>query len=318
MNNYQNTIIIIVGPTASGKTALSLQLAEYLKTSIISADSRQCYKELNIGVAKPADEELHRIKHYFINSHSMFENVTAQTFEQYALQSVQEIFLNNKFAVMVGGTGLYIQAFCEGFDPFPEIDEAIRKKIIADYNAYGLEWLQTELKEKDPVFWETSEKKNPQRLMRALEILYGTGKSITSFRKKKKHAKLAESRGHPVEKRPFNIIKIGLQISKEQLHQNINNRVDKMIETGLVEEVESLLPYKNLNALQTVGYKELFPYLEGKISLQDTIDAIKYNTCQYAKRQMTWFRKDKSIYWIEAANSSLVMSFLINGKNFFC
>src|SRR6266542_5617381 len=300
----QNTVIIIVGPTASGKTSLSLELAEYLNTSIISADSRQCYKELNIGVAKPTEEELHRVKHYFINSHSIFDNVTAQTFEQYALQSVQEIFLKNKYAVIAGGTGLYIKAFYEGFDPVPGIDEAIRKKIIVNYNDYGLAWLQKELKEKDPLFWETCEKKNPQRLMRALEVLYSTGKSITSFRKQKKHAQ------HAVGKRPFNIIKIGLQISKEQVYQNINNRVDKMIEAGLVEEAKSLLPFKNLNALQTVGYKEIYSYLEGKINLQDAIDAIKSNTRQYAKRQMTWFKKDKSIYWIEAANIELIMSLL--------
>src|SRR6266496_1912279 len=290
MNDLQNTVIIIIGPTASGKTSLSLQLAEYLNTSIISADSRQCFKELNIGVAKPTEEELHRVKHYFINSHSIFDNVTAQTFEHYALQSVQEIFLKNKYAVMAGGTGLYIKAFCEGFDPVPGSDEAIRKKIIANYNDYGLAWLQKELKKKDP-----------QRLMRALEVLYSTGKSITSFRKHAQHA---------VGKRPFNIIKIGLQISKEQLHQNINNRVDKMIQAGLVEEAKSLLPFKNLNALQTVGYKEMYSYLEGKINLQDAVDAIKYNTRQYGKRQMTWFKKDKSIYWADAANPVYIMSLL--------
>jgi tRNA dimethylallyltransferase len=298
MKNLHYTAIIIVGPTASGKTALSLELAEYLKTSIISADSRQCFKELNIGVSKPTDEELHRIKHYFINSHSIFDNVTAQTFEQYALQSAREIFINNKHAVVAGGTGLYVQAFCEGLDPVPPADEKIREKIITNYNSYGLTWLQEELKEKDPVFWKTSEKKNPQRLIRALEVLYSTGKSITNFRTKKK------------EERPFDIIKIGLQIPKEQLHENINNRVDKMIQTGLIEEVESLLPYKNLNALQTVGYKEIFLFLEGKTSLQNAIEAIKYNTRQYAKRQVTWFKKDKSIYWIEAANIELILSLL--------
>src|SRR5437868_801919 len=232
MSDRRNTVVIIVGPTASGKTALSLQLAERLNTSIISADSRQCYKELNIGVAKPSDKELHRIKHYFINSHSIFDNVTAQAFEQYALEAAQKIFVNNKHAVMVGGTGLYIKAFCEGFDPVPPVNATIRKKIIASYDAYGLTWLQNELKEKDPIFWETGEKKNPQRLIRALEVLYSTDRSITYFRTKKK------------EERPFNILKIGLQISKEQLHENINKRVDAMIEAGLIEEVKTLLSYK--------------------------------------------------------------------------
>ncbi|HEY6977395.1 MAG TPA: tRNA (adenosine(37)-N6)-dimethylallyltransferase MiaA, partial [Chitinophagaceae bacterium] len=199
---------------------------------------------------------------------------------------------------MVGGTGLYIKAFCEGFDPVPHIDETIRQKINSNYKAYGMAWLQQELKEKDPVFWETGEKKNPQRIMRALEVLYGTGKSITTFHTKKK------------EKRPFNILKVGLQISKEQLHKNINNRADAMIEAGLIEEVKSLLPYKNMNALQTVGYKEIFLYLEGKTNLQNAIDAIRHNTGQYAKRQMTWFKKDQSIYWLQAANIELIMSLL--------
>jgi tRNA dimethylallyltransferase len=184
MNKYSNTIIIIAGPTASGKTALSLELAEYFKTSIISADSRQCYKELNIGVAKPTAEELQRIKHYFINSHSILDNVTAQTFEQYALQATDEIFQSNKYAVMVGGTGLYIQAFCEGLDEIPEADESIRKKIIERYNNYGLTWLQKEVQQKDPEYWNVGEQKNPQRLMRALEVIESTGKSITAFRSK--------------------------------------------------------------------------------------------------------------------------------------
>jgi len=294
----ENTIIIIVGPTASGKTALSLQLAQHLNTSIISADSRQCFKELNIGVAKPTPEELESVKHYFINSHSIFENVTAQTFEQYALKAAAEIFKYNKYTVMAGGTGLYIKAFCEGLDEVPAADEVIRKEIIEEYNNKGLLWLQEEVKKKDFLFWQTGEQQNPQRLMRALEVFLSTGKSITTFRTQVK------------KERPFNIIKVGLDISKEQLHSNIDIRVDKMIENGLVKEVESLWPNKNLNALQTVGYKEIFEYLQGSISLKDAIQKIKINTKQYAKRQMTWFRKDKSIYWIKAAQLQLLMSFV--------
>ena len=298
MSTYPNTVIIVAGPTASGKTALSLQLAEHFKTSIISADSRQCFKELNIGVAKPTEEELRRIKHYFVNSHSIFDNVTAQTFEQYALQAADETFQNNKYAVMVGGTGLYIKAFCEGLDEIPEVNEAIRKKIIDDYNSYGLTWLQKEVQQKDPEFWNVGEQKNSQRLMRALEVIESTGKSITAFRTKIK------------KERPFNIIKVGIKNSQEQLHKNINERVDKMIQQGLAEEAASLLPYKNLNALQTVGYKEFFEYLEGKISMDEAINQIKHNTRQYAKRQLTWFKKDKSIYWIDAADISLVVSLI--------
>jgi tRNA dimethylallyltransferase len=294
----ENTIIIIVGPTASGKTSLSLQLAQYLNTNIISADSRQCFKELNIGVAKPANEELERVKHYFINSHSIFENITAQTFEQCALKAAEEIFKHNKYAVMAGGTGLYIKAFCEGLDEIPDVDEIIRKKIIEEYNNKGLLWLQNEVKKKDPLFWQVGEQQNPQRLMRALEVFLSSGKSITTFRTQVK------------KERSFNIIKVGLDISKEQLHSNIDTRIDEMIENGLVNEVESLWTYKNLNALQTVGYKEIFEYFEGSISLKDAIKKIKANTNQYAKRQMTWFKKDKSIYWIKAAQLPLLMSFV--------
>jgi len=294
----ENTIIIIVGPTASGKTSLSLQLAQYLNTNIISADSRQCFKELNIGVAKPANEELERVKHYFINSHSIFENITAQTFEQCALKAAEEIFKHNKYAVMAGGTGLYIKAFCEGLDEIPDVDEIIRKEIIEEYNNKGLLWLQNEVKKKDPLFWQAGEQQNPQRLMRALEVFLSSGKSITTFRTQVK------------KERSFNIIKVGLDISKEQLHSNIDTRIDEMIENGLVNEVESLWTYKNLNALQTVGYKEIFEYFEGSISLKDAIKKIKANTNQYAKRQMTWFKKDKSIYWIKAAQLPLLMSFV--------
>ena len=294
----ENAIIIIVGPTASGKTSLSLQLAQYLNTNIISADSRQCFKELNIGVAKPANEELERVKHYFINSHSIFENVTAQTFEQCALKAAEEIFKHNKYAVMAGGTGLYIKAFCEGLDEIPDVDEIIRKEIIEEYNNKGLLWLQNEVKKKDPLFWQAGEQQNPQRLMRALEVFLSSGKSITTFRTQVK------------KERSFNIIKVGLDISKEQLHSNIDTRIDEMIENGLVNEVESLWTYKNLNALQTVGYKEIFEYFEGSISLKDAIKKIKANTNQYAKRQMTWFKKDKSIYWIKAAQLPLLMSFV--------
>lgn len=283
----QKTVIIIVGPTASGKTALSLQLAAHYKTSIISADSRQCYRELNIGVAKPPEAALQSIQHYFINSHSIHDNVNAQVFETYALQAVEEIFANNNVAIMVGGTGMYIKAFCEGLDAMPEIDPSIRETIIQQYNLQGLAWLQNEVKEKDPAFWQQAEQQNPQRLMRALEVITSTGISITLLRKQEKKT------------RHFQVKKIGINLPKQQLHENINSRVDEMIREGLVEEVRSLLPYKNLNALQTVGYKEVFDYLEGNYSLAEAIEKIKSNTRQYAKRQLTWFKKDKEVEWVE-------------------
>ncbi|MEP6512564.1 MAG: tRNA (adenosine(37)-N6)-dimethylallyltransferase MiaA [Parafilimonas sp.] len=286
MNQNKNTVLIILGPTASGKTALSLQLANYYQTSIISADSRQCCQELNIGVAKPTDEELNSVHHYFINTHSITQNITAQTFEEYALQAADEIFKTNPVAVMAGGSGLYIKAFCEGFDEIPEVDKNIRQKIIACYKEHGLAWLRKEVNEKDFEFWQEAEQQNPQRLIRALEVLQATGKSISTFRNNEK------------KKRPFDIIKIGLSLPKEQLHINIDKRINEMIENGLVDEVRALLPYYNYNALQTVGYKEIFDYLDEKNSLQEAIANIKTNTKQYAKRQLTWFRKDKDIHWL--------------------
>lgn len=285
MKSNINTVIIIAGPTASGKTALAIKLAQQLNTSIISADSRQCFKELSIGVAKPTKQELSHVKHYFIDSHSIHETVTAQVFEQYALDALTEIFEQNTVAVMAGGTGLYIKAFCEGLDAIPEIDTAIRKQVIENYEAYGLQWLQNEVQLKDPEFWEIAERQNPQRLMRALEIKMATGKSVIQFRRGEKKI------------RPFNIIKFGLDIPKEQLHKNIDTRTNQMIEQGLVDEVTALIPHKNINALQTVGYKELFDYFDGKYFLDAAIEKIKINTRHYAKRQLTWFRKDSSVKW---------------------
>ncbi len=298
---YPNTIIIITGPTASGKTALSLQLAEHLKTSIISADSKQCYKELNIGVAKPEPEELQRIKHYFINSHSIYQCVTAQTFQEYALESAEEIFQQNNFAVMTGGSGLYIKAFCEGLDAIPDVQSFVRKEIRRNYSLHGLLWLQAELQQKDPGFWKIAEQQNPQRLMRALEVLNSTGRSILSFRGKAK------------KKHEFNIIKFGLHISKEQLHKNINGRVDEMMARGLVNEAELLRCEKHLPALQTVGYQEIFDFFEGRLTLSEAILNIKHNTRRYAKRQTTWFKKDTSINWLNAQSNAYEEILLFTG-----
>jgi len=282
------TVIILMGPTAVGKTSAAIEMAKYFKTEIISADSRQCFKELNIGVARPSEEELQIIKHYFIASHSIRDDVNAGSFEQYSLQKVNELFQEHNVAVMVGGTGLYIKAFCEGMDEVPGVPAETRKSIISDYEKHGLKWLQAEIQKKDPAFYNTGEIQNPQRLMRALEVVEATGQSILTFRKGKK------------QERDFNIVKIGLEISKEELHRNINARVDGMMAAGLLEEVERLLPYKDLNALQTVGYAEMFDHLEGKISLQDAAELVRKNTRQYAKRQMTWFKKDKDIHWMDA------------------
>lgn len=287
MATKNNTVIIIAGPTAVGKTAVAIEVAKRFRTAIISADSRQCYKELNIGVARPSKEELAEVPHYFIASHSIFDKVTAATFEAYALQKVADIFATNHIAVMTGGTGLYIKAFCEGMDIIPDVPEVIRQQIKSEYAQYGLSWLQQQIQQYDPLYYQKGEIQNPQRLMRALEVYKATGKSILQFHKNEK------------AKRDFNIIKIALELPKEQLHHNINHRVDHMMEAGLLNEVQSLIPYQYINALQTVGYKELFDFLKGEVLLTDAVENIKKNTRQYAKRQMTWFKKDKDFQWFQ-------------------
>ncbi len=287
-NPQQPTVIIIVGPTAVGKTAFAISLAQHFNTSIISADSRQCYKELSIGVAKPTAIELAAAQHYFIGTHSINDEVNAGVFEKYALDAAAQIFKTNSTAVMVGGTGLYIKSFCEGIDAMPSISPDVRNRITQDYEKNGLSWLQQQVAAKDPNYWEsTHEKNNPQRLMRALEISLTTGASITSFQTSQKVT------------RPFNILKVGLSMPREILNERINNRVDAMMEEGLLQEVTGLLPHANINALQTVGYKEIFAQLRGEISLEQAALQIKQNTRQYAKRQMTWFKKDAAVNWLE-------------------
>jgi len=281
------TCIVIVGPTAVGKTSLAVQTALHFQTEIISADSRQCFKELNIGVAKPATEELEQVKHHFISSHSIQDEMNTAVFEQYALDKAAVIFKHHDMAVVVGGTGLYVKTFCQGIDEVPVVDEKIRKKINADYEWEGLEWLRKEVEKNDPLYYAKGEIKNPHRLLRALEVKLSTGKSIIEF-----HTQ-------PKKHRDFNIIKVGLELPKEQLHKNINGRVDAMMKAGLLEEVKELVPYKKLNALQTVGYRELFGHLAGDLKLEDAVEIIKINTRQYAKRQMTWFRKDEEVKWCE-------------------
>lgn len=279
--------LCIIGPTAVGKTALAIQLAQHFNTQIISADSRQCYNELNIGVAKPSAEELNVVTHHFINSHSIHDEVNAAVYEQYALQKLDEIFTTNNTAIVVGGTGLYVKALCNGVDVIPNIPLTLRQNIVQQYEQQGMAWLQNEVATKDPLYYQQGEIENPQRLMRALEVVMHTGNSILTYQTKTK------------KERPFNIIKIGLQLPRDILYDRINSRVDTMLQQGLLKEVEALLPYKHLNALQTVGYTELFDYLDNKISLDRAIELIKQNTRHYAKRQITWFKKDEEINWVE-------------------
>jgi tRNA dimethylallyltransferase len=283
------TVYIVVGPTAVGKTSFAIALAKALGTEIISADARQCYKEMNIGVARPSADELKAAPHHFIASHSVNENINASFYENWALEKLENLFTRNEAVVMVGGTGLYIKAFCEGLDLIPAIDAEIRENIIAQYEKLGMRWLQKEVSVKDPQYWEKGEQKNPQRLMRALEVMLGTGSSITSFQNKK------------AVERPFKIVKIGLELLREELYERINARVLNMVEEGLEKEVKSLESYAHLNALQTVGYSEWKDYFEGKISKEKVIENIQQNTRHYAKRQMTWFKRDPAITWFNAS-----------------
>lgn len=296
MSPHKKTVLVVCGPTAVGKTSAAITLAKHFHTEIISADSRQCFKELNIGVARPSEAELAEVPHHFIASHSVTENVNAAFFEQYALEKVDQLLRDHDVVVMVGGTGLYLKAFTEGLDPIPEIDGSVREKILKAYEIKGLEWLQKELAVKDPDFFSVGEIQNPQRMMRALEVVESTGKSILAFRTKKKST------------RGFNIIKIGLELSKDELYHNINSRVDNMINDGLVGEVIALKDHRDINALQTVGYSEIFEYLDGNTSLADAIGQIKQHTRHYAKRQMTWFRKDKEINWISAKDINEILA----------
>lgn len=284
---HSKTCIIIVGPTAVGKTAVAIRIAQHFQTEIISCDSRQCFRELNIGVARPSTKELAAVRHHFIASHGIQELVTAATFEQFALQKAHELFLDHNVVVLTGGTGLYVKAFCEGLDQIPAVPMAVREAIQLEYAEQGISWLQESIKNLDPQYVEQGEMQNPQRLMRALEVVQTTGRSILSFQKQSKRTL------------PFNIIKIGLNHPRELMYDRINRRVEGMMEAGLVEEVRELYPNRHLNALQTVGYTELFDYFEGKCSLAAAMESIQQHTRHYAKRQLTWFRKDTSIAWME-------------------
>ena len=298
MQAKEKTVIVLAGPTAVGKTGMAIQLAKWLGTEIISADSRQCYREMKIGVARPSENELSTVKHHFIASHSIHQKVTAATFETYALEKATQIFENHQTAVVAGGTGLYIKAFCEGLDAIPQIPESVRNEIVIDYNRHGLAWLQQQVALADPLYFQTGEKENPHRLMRALEVVKSTGQSILQFQKGSK------------AERPFHILKIALQLPKETLHERIHTRVDLMMEEGLLEEVKALLPYQHLPALQTVGYREIFDYLKGEKTWTQAVDEIKKNTRHYAKRQMTWFKKDTAYNWFAPQQLDEVKNFI--------
>jgi len=288
MNNY---LITVIGATAIGKTALSIQLAQHFNAEIISCDSRQFYKEMNIGTAVPSDEELAAAPHHFIQNISIFDHYSVGQFEKDALKKLDELFLINNIVVMVGGSGLYTNAVLEGIDDFPEIASENRLKLNKQIENGEIEILQNQLKELDPESYNDIEIENPHRLIRALEICIGTGKPYSSFKNKNK------------AKRNFIPIKIGLTADREIMYNRINQRVDIMLQEGLIEEAKKLYPHKELNALQTVGYRELFDYFDGKYSLEFAIEEIKKNTRRFAKRQVTWNKKNETIHWFDFKTS---------------
>lgn len=278
-------LVIIGGPTAVGKTATSIAVARYFQTEIISADSRQFYKQMNIGTAKPTPTERAKVKHHFVDFLNVWEQYNAADFERDVLGLLHELFIENDVIIMAGGSGLYIDAVCYGFDTMPEVPIIIRENLNSIYQEKGLAYLQNMLHEKDPAYYEAVDERNPQRLIRALEIIQATGETYSSFRKKK------------IVNRPFDIAYFGLDMPRQLLYHRINQRVNTMIEEGLVEEVKALKDYQHLNSLQTVGYQEIFSYLKGDYSLMEAIELVKRNTRRYAKRQLTWFRRNENTKW---------------------
>jgi tRNA dimethylallyltransferase len=287
------TLIVIAGPTAVGKTAAAIEVAKHFNTVVISADSRQFFREMSIGTAKPDANELARVKHYFIDSHSITEPFSVGDFERECLMLLDDLFKKHDHVVLAGGSGLYIKAICEGFDDLPPADPAIREQLNLELEEKGLNYLQEKLKLADPVYYNQVDLGNPQRIIRALEVFESTGNPISSYRQA------------TVNKRPFHIIKLALNMPREVLYRRINNRVDMMLQQGLLAEVASLLPYRQLNALNTVGYAEIFEYMDGTITLDKAVEIIKQNTRRFAKRQLTWFRKDQQFIWFDAGAPNL-------------
>lgn len=300
MDFSEKKLIVIVGPTAVGKTTLAIHLAKVFHTEIISADSRQIYRELTIGTAKPTEAELSEVPHHFINSHAIVEDYDAARFGEEALLKIYSLFENHDTVVVCGGSGLYIKALLEGFDDIPEVPDSVRDQLIEDFEAKGLLWLQNKMRELDPEHFKNIDQKNPMRLMRALEIKMATGKSIASFQKK------------VTKNLPFQVIKVGLELERAKLYERIDMRMDEMIGAGLFEEAKQLYPVKDKNALQTVGYQEIFEFMDGKYDREEAIRLLKRNSRRYAKRQLTWFKRDEQIKWFKPDASKAITEFIEN------
>src|ERR1035437_2530207 len=310
-------LIVILGPTAVGKTAAAIDIAKELGTEIISADSRQFFREMTIGTAKPNAEELKSVKHHFINSLSIQDEDNAGMFERDALKVLEKIYSKNNVAVMAGGSGLYINAVCNGFDDVPHADKEIRANIIEMYKHQGIEYLRDTLKKLDEEHYRKIDIKNPHRLIRAIEVCMVTGKKYSEMRKKDNSPPTPKGEKQPGSQekiRSFTTIKIGLEMEREKLYERINTRTDNMMREGLLEEVKALAPFRaggvTLNSLQTVGYKELFNFIDGKHELNRAVELIKQNTRNFAKRQMTWWRKDKEIKWFNPDEKEKIMEYI--------
>lgn len=296
--NSKKTLIVLIGPTGVGKTDLSIKIAEKYDSPIISADSRQLYSELKIGTAAPAEEYLKRVKHYFVGTLKLTDYYSAAQYESDVISLLEELFKENDTILLTGGSMMYIDAICKGIDDIPTVDNDTRRMMMEKYEKEGLERLCAELKLLDPEYYSIVDLKNPKRVIHALEICYMTGKTYTSFRTGNK------------KQRPFNIIKIGLCREREELYERINRRVDIMINDGLVDEVKSVYQYRNLNSLNTVGYKEIIQYLDGNCTLDFAIEKIKQNSRIYSRKQMTWFRRDNEITWFHPDNEEGIMNFI--------
>jgi tRNA dimethylallyltransferase len=298
LKHRDKTLIIIAGPTAVGKTDLAIAVAKKLKTEIISADSRQFFREMEIGTAKPSVSDMQEVPHHFVNSHSILEQYDAAQFASDALEKINRILKQNNSCVMCGGSGLYIKAVCEGFDDIPEITPSVRETLISNYEANGLGWLQDEMRKKDPDYFERIDQQNPHRLIRALEVKAGTGNSLSSYFGNAKH------------QHDFGILKVALELPRDVLYKRIDARMDQMIADGLFEEAKSLLQFRNHQALQTVGYKEIFDHFDGLYDREEAIRLLKRNSRRYAKRQMTWFQKDKEFVWFDARKQNDILEFI--------
>ena len=295
-----NTLVVLIGPTAVGKTDTSLAIADYFSCPIISSDSRQMYQGMEIGTAMPTKEERERCKHYFVGQLKPGDYYSAAKYEEDVIKLLEKEFVNNKVMLMSGGSMMYIDAVCKGIDDIPTVDKETRELMMQRYEEEGLEKLCAELKLLDPEYYQQVDLKNPKRVIHALEICYMTGKTYTSFRTQS------------VKERPFRIIKIGLTRNREELYERINRRVDEMMEEGLLEEAKSVYPYKHLNSLNTVGYKEMFQYLDGEWTLDFAIEKIKQNSRIYSRKQMTWFKRDTDITWFHPDQKEEIMNHINN------